>query len=197
MVDTVKTESDLLTTVFQDGQGAGSIDPQDMRDLIVSSKYLHDAGWNFTLDNLYTTGARRTILAGVRTKVTIDGVLSNIGHPAADVFWNTTTNKLIPSALNDFGIIRLAVRGSSPVAATNRFEVELDVGGATPIIYEDTAVFAKGAGNDQAFNFTIPLFAGTDFIANGGEIYITPESDAEFWEFGLTSVKVYAAQILG
>jgi hypothetical protein len=104
---------------------------------------------------------------------------------------------LVPSASNDFGLVRFAVRASSPVAATNRFEFELDIGGSYPIIFEETGVFAKGAGNDQAFNFIIPLFAGPDFLANGGEFYITPESDAEFWEYGLTSVKVYSAQILG
>ena len=54
-------------------------------------------------------------------------------------------------------------------------------------------MFAKGAGNDQAFNFIIPLFGGADFIANGGEFYITPEADAEFWEYGLTSAKMYTA----
>ena len=197
MVDVVRTETDLLANVFQDGQSVGSINPQDMRDLIVSTKYLHDTGWNFVFDGTYTTGSRRTILSGVRTKVTIDGAVENVGHPTADVFWNTSTNKLVPSALNDFGIIRLAVRGSSPVAATNRFEIELDTGGTFPIIYEHTAVFAKGAGNDQAFNFVIPLFAGADFLANGGEFYITPDEDAEFWEFGLTSAKIYSAQILG
>jgi hypothetical protein len=36
MVDTVRTIATLLTTLFQDGQAAGSITPQDARDLIVS-----------------------------------------------------------------------------------------------------------------------------------------------------------------
>lgn len=37
MADTERTLSDLLTNLFQDGQGAGAITPQDMRDFIVSS----------------------------------------------------------------------------------------------------------------------------------------------------------------
>ena len=36
MADTVRTPAALLTTLFQDGQAAGSISPQHMRDLIVS-----------------------------------------------------------------------------------------------------------------------------------------------------------------
>tara|TARA_S200002703_G_scaffold154523_1_gene157467 strand:+ start:935 stop:1507 length:573 start_codon:yes stop_codon:yes gene_type:complete len=38
MADTVRTESDLLTALFQDGQSANSITAQDMRDLIVSMR---------------------------------------------------------------------------------------------------------------------------------------------------------------
>jgi hypothetical protein len=36
MADTLRTESYLLASLFQDGQAANSITPQDMRDLIVS-----------------------------------------------------------------------------------------------------------------------------------------------------------------
>jgi len=36
MADTQRTRSDLLTALFQDGQSAGAITPQDLRDFIVS-----------------------------------------------------------------------------------------------------------------------------------------------------------------
>ena len=36
MTDTKRTLSDLLTSLFADGQAAGSISPNDMRDLLVS-----------------------------------------------------------------------------------------------------------------------------------------------------------------
>jgi hypothetical protein len=38
MVDTVRTTTELLTTLFQDGQSNGAITAQDMRDLVVSVK---------------------------------------------------------------------------------------------------------------------------------------------------------------
>jgi len=38
MADTIRTESDLLTNLFQNGQSANSITAQDMRDLIVSMR---------------------------------------------------------------------------------------------------------------------------------------------------------------
>ena len=97
------------------------------------------------------------------------------------------------SSINEFGLVRFAITGQSTVASDNKFEVELDVAGVTNVIFQETGVFAKGAGAPQAFNFIIPLFAGDDFLANGGELYVTPESDATFWQFALTAVRIYLA----
>jgi hypothetical protein len=38
MADTIRTENDLLTNLFQDGQAANAITEQDVRDLIVSMR---------------------------------------------------------------------------------------------------------------------------------------------------------------
>ncbi len=193
MTQTIRTIDELLNTIFADGQAVNSITPQDLRDLIISVQYLSGHGWTFDLDGAYTSLAKKTITAGTRTQITIDGGIERIGHPQAGAFWNTGTNKIIPSNLNDFGTVRVAFQGQSKVAAVNRFELELDVGGAFPIIYKQTGVFAKGAGVPQNFNFIIPLFAGADFMANGGSLYITPEADAEFWEHGITAIMNYQA----
>jgi hypothetical protein len=155
-------------------------------------------GWSFHLDGTYTLASPRTILAGVRTQVTIDGVLSDIGHPEVvhngTHFWNTTTNKVVPPKLNDFGFIRLAVTAKSTSAPSNYFDVELDTTtGTFPIIFKETMVFSKGSGVAQSFNIVMPLFAGPDFVTNGGKIYITPDSDATFWEHGLTAVQTYSS----
>ena len=197
MVDTVRTEAELQV-IFADGQAEGAITPQDVRDLVVSSPYLANQGWDFHFDGTYTEAARRTILAGVRTQMTIDGASGDFGHPAVahngNHFWNTSTNKLIPNGLNNFGMVRVALTAESTSAPTNRFELELDVGGGTPpVIYSQTAVFAKGAAVLQHFNFIIPLFSGSDFQANGGTFYITPLADATFWDHAITSVQIYGA----
>lgn len=196
MVDTVRTEDDLLENIFQDGQPNNSVTAGDMRDFVVSSKYLNGDGWDFHLDDQYTMESPRVILGGVRTKITIDGVKQDTGHPAtehADHFWDTTLNKIIPPALNDFGLIRVAMTGHSITASTNRFELELDAGGTAGVIFRETGVFAKGAGGEQSFNFIMPLFAGPDLLANGGILYITPESDIEMWEHAITTIRLYLA----
>lgn len=197
---TPRTESDLLTNSFQDGQGNNSISSQDMRDLVVSTKYLNTDGWDFHFDDEYTLASKRSIAAGVRTKVTINGNLANLGHPPIEGnghqhFWDDINNKIIPNGLNNFGMVRLAMTGWSDGAGTNHFDVELDVSaGSFPIIYRQTAEFVKGASTIQHFNFVIPLFSGPDFQANGGEFYITPLADASFWEFAITAAAVYGAR---
>ena len=197
MVDTVRTVDELLT-IFEDAQAAGSITAQDVRDFIVSSQFLNSQGWEFHLDGEYTPASPRTILADARTKVTIDAAIADFGHPnlihADGHFWNTSSNKVIPDALNSFGIGRFAVTAQSVNASTSRFEFEVDVGaGSFPIIYQDTVVLAKGAGVDQNFNFIVPLFVGPEFLANGAELYITPDADMEFHTHGLTIVQIYKA----
>ena len=196
MVDTVRTEA-ALAALFADNV-SGNISEQDLRDFLISSRYLAEQGWDFHFDGTYTAGSPRTILAAARTQVTIDGALASFGHPIVvhgpGHFWDTTLNKLTPNGLNNFGIVRIACTAQSTAASVNRFEFELDVGGGTPpVIYQQTGVFAKGAGNPQSFNFIIPLFSGTDFQANGGIFYITPLADATFWEFALTAVQIYGA----
>lgn len=199
MVDTVRTETELLTNLFQAGQPDESVGSQDMRDFIVSAKYLNDLRWEFHLDSEYTSAAPRAIAAGVRTKITIDGLTEDTGHPIPGHipghFWDPDTNKILPIlAVNDFIIARFAVTGQSDSASVNRFEFEVDMGASSfPVIFQETAIFGKGAGNDQSFNFMIPLFIGPDFLTNGAELFITPLLDASFHTFAITIVRVYAA----
>lgn len=208
MADTIKSESDLLD-VFKDAQKAGSITANDVRDLVVSSKHLNTQGWQFHLDGLYTEASPFALLAGVRHQITIDGVLETSGHPIDPSatpslsFWNVTTNKVEPSGLNDFGFVRLAFTGASVGAGANRIEVELDVsalpnGTGSPmingdIIFQQTVELVKGAGVQQFFNFTIPLFAGPNFQTNGGIFYITAVGDVNIWLKAITTSRLYTA----
>ena len=180
-----------------------------MRDYIVSMKYLNGQGWEFHLDAEFTPpNSPRSIAAGVRTHITIDGEFGNFGHPAQTHeeghIWDLDENAAFPTGLNNFSMGRAAFTGYSDSASTNRFEFEVDVSPVPsvppfpdfPVIFQETGVFAKGAGaaNEQSFNFIIPLFVGPDFLANGARGYITPESDATFHTFALTIVQIYIAR---
>lgn len=194
MADTMRTQAELLT-IFADGQNAGDITEQDLRDLIISIPEIQGHLWEFNLDGEYTLAAKRAIAAGVRTKLTIDGVLDYQTSNVAKVVWNKTTQKFEPLIAGDFYQMRLALTGWSDVASVNQFDIEFDVGGTAGVIGKETGVFAKGAAGIQNFNFSTGFFAGGDFVTNGGEIYITPVSDASFWEAAVTISRVYTPTV--
>ena len=203
MADTIRTQPDLFNNIFPDNQTAGSITAQDMRDLIASAAFLQTAAWDFHLDSTYTSGSKRAIAGGARTQITIDGGGGNIGHPVDGSgnhaeFWNTTSNKINPSGLNDFGLVRVAFQAEHTAGSTAYIDLELDVGGGSfPVIYNETAVMLKGTNTPQWFNFIMPLFAGPDFQANGGTIYVTPSENCNFWDFAFTGVRIYGANPAG
>lgn len=149
--------------------------------------------WEFVLDGTYIDQPNAlSIAAGQRTKITIDGLGGHNHSPNfAGHIWDTSSSKLRPIAADDFYHLRFAITGQSINQAVNRFEAEFDVNGSSGVIGRETGVFAKGAGNAQSFNFVSGFFAGGDFLANGGEIYITPLADAEFWELAVTIERTY------
>lgn len=69
MVDTVRTWPYLLTSEFQDGQAAGSIHPQQMRDLIVSIPY--DLGFGNYTDTGFPAVLRGTVNVNAWPGVTV------------------------------------------------------------------------------------------------------------------------------
>ena len=168
-----------------------------MDEFLESLDTIRGGLWEFTLDGTYTGSTQPlTIAAGVKTKITIDGGAQRLKSPnfVGDL-WNTSTNKFTPLVENDFYSMRLAISGWSDIAAVNRFDVEFDVAGTSGVIGRETGVFAKGAGNAQSFNFVAGFFAGGDFLANGGEIYITPFADASFWEIAVTINRTYTPEV--
>jgi hypothetical protein len=152
--------------------------------------------WQHYGDSIYTSASKLSIAAGIRTKLTNDGILRNIVSPNGyPPIWNTTTNKITPLAEHDFYTFRLDMKGWSDIASTNHFDIEINIGGAVGVLTADTAIFIKGATTEQNFNFSSHLFVGSTFIANGGEIYITPESAASFWDIGLTISRTYTPKV--
>lgn len=148
--------------------------------------------WQHYRDSAYLVGNKRPIAAGIRTKITNNGVTRTIVSPNGyAAVWDINTNKIVPVDENDFYSIRIDVKAWSDAAATNRFDIEMDIGGAIGVFAAKTLVFSKGAVSAQIFSATFGFFVGSTFIANGGEIYITPESDASFWDMGITLNRTY------
>lgn len=145
-------------------------------------------------DSTYTSSAKRAIAAGVRTKVTIDGLGAQTDLdqlPSGSAWWNTTSNKIIPDANGDAYDVRI-IFNATPTAGSDYFDIELDIGGAIGVILAETKIYAKGTGT-HSFVLSWPVRTKDTFLANGGEIYITPSSNQNFWDFNIQITKTHAA----
>ena len=80
MVDTERTVATLLATNFVDGQAAGSITPQDMRDLIVS--LTHQYGDGYISTPAATTISTINVWVKVAGTTTIGSNVRNVSMPA-------------------------------------------------------------------------------------------------------------------
>ena len=214
MADTIRTEADLKNNIFPDNQAAGSITAQDMRDLVASARYLQPLGWVFRFDSQYDDSNLPTsamnLVDGVPQKITFtDNVGEDLRYPTTfpDV-WNNTDQKFdISTFLNGFGIVRLSCVGQYS-GSQPHLDLFIDAGSdpiapagggtASNIIYTESCVFAKLSSTPQAFNWIIPLFGGTDFVANGAQFIIQSHGgNADLWQFTLTAAATLVANPAG
>lgn len=150
-------------------------------------------GWAEYHDSAYTSGAPLGIVGGVRTKVLIDGLHSNTDTSAlpsgVSDLWNTTTNVITGLSLNDAIIVRVSYTVDA-AASSDYNDIELDVGGTSGSIVFKTLVDVKApAVHRQSIEFTCGV--NSDFITNGGTIYLTPSAAADFYDFSIYICRVH------
>lgn len=147
MADTVRSVSDLLTNLFQDGQTAGSVTPQDVRDLIVSLEAPHA--------EFHTNVAAETTIAAIDTFVKaagsttlftshlmdmpVDNRLRNISSVAARHFTVICSLSFTTAGNNKLIRFRLAKGGVSEAASEirNKSATGSDEGTVTLITHMD------------------------------------------------------------
>lgn len=152
-------------------------------------------GWAQYADSTYTSASKLAVSAGVRTKVTIDGLgtrTNTSGLPSGvSSFWNTGTNKLTPASVNDAYDIRLNFKCALDSTSADRYvDVELDIGGSIGVVAANTYLMIKDTATHQ-FIFNFPVFSAATFIANGGEFYVTPSFATDFWDFEVLVVRTH------
>lgn len=152
--------------------------------------------WQHYRDSLYPVGSKLSISAGVRTKLTCNGVArTEVSPNVYPSVWDVVGNKITPEKINDFYTVRLDIKGWSDLAQSNFFDIEMDIGGALGVVAADTGLFIKGNAVPQSFNFSSQFFVGSTFLANGAEIYVTPDQDASFWDIGITISRTYTPEV--
>jgi len=191
MADTKRTQTEILALLADNV--SGDISEQDIRDSVVSARANQGGGWAFyTEGTAITQGTAQAITASTRTKLLNDG-LGGATHAGQiqDMIVPWSSDKLNVE-LNCAYNVRVTFKGEiASGAAGQYFTIELDIGGAIGVTWSATIVFAKGTSIEHAFEFSIPLFARSTFVANGGEFYITPSVNMDLWDARVLVGRVY------
>ena len=191
MADTERTQTEILALLADNT--AGAISPQDIRDSVVSARANQGLGWAFyTEGTAITQGTAQTITADARTQLLLDG-LGGATHEGqiqdmAQPWHEDHLHVELDCAYN----VRVTFKGQIASGAGGEYFVaELDIGGAIGVTWTGTSVFPKGADVEHGFEFSIPLFARSTFVANGGRFYITPSVDMDLWDARVLVGRVY------
>jgi hypothetical protein len=191
MADTERTQTEILALLADNT--AGAISPQDIRDSVVSARANQGLGWAFyTEGTAITQGTAQTITADIRTQLLNDGLgaASHAGQ-IQDMAIPWANDKLVVE-LDCAYNVRLTFKAQIASGAGGEYFVaELDINGAIGVTWAATSVFPKGANTEHAFEFAIPLFARSTFVANGGEFHITPSVDMDLWDARVLVGRVY------
>lgn len=115
------------------------------------------------------------IATGVRTKYVNNGAgltFEKLPSDATVPLWDVATNKHVPIAENDVYDIRTSFVAENYGGTDPYVLCELDIGGTPGVIFSQIIPLIKG-GVAQPCAFAFPVFTGSTYIVNGGEIYLT------------------------
>lgn len=153
-------------------------------------------GWEQITDSTYTIGSPITILSGVTGKI-LTGTVTKIQTQlptGVSTFWDSTTDKLLGVNNGDAFTLSLRFKASMNVVS-GLADIDINIGGALGAISNETVLFHKGLSVEQRFDIDFSYFTGTTFIANGGNIEITPlNGDIVIYDIVLVIIRIHKGQ---
>lgn len=158
------------------GAGAAPAGAELISDGAGNLSFARHQGWGQFQDTDTTVGTpSQNIAAAARTLWTNDGGALTIEKNPTDLtvpFWSTSANKIQPIAAFDIYQVRIGFTAENYAGSTPYITIELDIGGGIGTIYE-TNIALRKSGVAQGVVVAFPVFAGSTFLANGGEVYLT------------------------
>ena len=150
-------------------------------------------GWAFyTEGTAITQGTAQPITAATRTQILCDGLGSASYDGQIQNMAQPWTNDKVTPELNCFYNIRLTFKGQIVSGGAGHYlTVELDINGGIGVTWSGIDLFAKGADTEHSFQYSIPIFARSTFVANGGEFHVTPDVDMDLWDMRVLVNRTY------
>lgn len=186
MVDTVRTQQDLLAR-FADGQGAGAITPQDMRDLIIST--VGQTGWADYQDTAYSEASPQSLTANTNNVLEINGAVAQNQEVPVGVssLWDSVENKILPVNAGSSLLVTLEFE-IARASGTGRWEFEsfFDIGlvdgESNPVKLYPRSIAVDNGSDFKTQTFSTGMYCLDTFVANGGKVIINPEINAQVYK---------------
>lgn len=140
------------------------------------------AGWVEYKDLTNTISNKQTLTASQENTLTIDGASTIKTYKPQNMgtaeLWSG--NKIRPLALGDFYNARIDF--TAEIAnADGYFDIGIYIDGAIGYAVKNVERFPKGNGVAHGFSLNYPIYCLETFMANGGEIRITPSHTMLIW----------------
>ena len=174
MADTSRTVTDMASNLFQDSQAAGSITPQDLRDLVETcqtkqgSIYVSTAGATTIAGTANVTANSLTNMVAVETGGTFtlstaptanefdmntDGQLRYTGTPTTNVFFTASVMLEIVNSGVDLELVMAVTKGGTIVTGAK-------TGGFCPRIHTNSVPMSVSGFASMATNDYLNIFVG-------------------------------------
>lgn len=138
--------------------------------------------YQWVRDGQYTSGSPLNVLAGVRTRLTIDNVPAgqeNYVAPGLDL-WDATNNLIKFTQPGDILRCRLAIRCSAG-GASNYFDLEATYSGVVGNTVV-TELLNKSGGAENRIIRQVDFFLDNSALTHAGlELWVTPNVNMSFW----------------
>ena len=107
--------------------------------------------------------------------------------------WDTVNDKITPIVAGDSYAVRLDLPVTAKTGSPTELTLELDIGNSTHasgiMIINSFLATAKTA--PWTVSISIPIFCGTTFLANGGQVWLTADTGT----VGITAPAIFISQL--
>ena len=139
-------------------------------------------GWVRYQDSQYTEALPLSLVNETPVTLPNNGTTKTKSDPTQE-YYNTATQRLIPSTLNDVYIITIEFKSATPNANQCHLDLWFENGGGLLENLNVSLGYYKGNATTQTFHNTFQYYIDQNFIDNGANIKIQSHGDiATVWD---------------
>ena len=139
-------------------------------------------GWVRYQDSQYTAGSPLSLSDETPVTLPNNGNIKTKSDPTQE-YYNTATQKLIGSAINDVYIITVEFKSATPNTQNCHLDLWFENGGGLFENLNVSLAYYKGNATTQTFHNTFQYYITQDFIDNGTNIRIQSHGNsATVWD---------------